>query len=183
MQFYKSFPNYLVSDHKPIAGEFVFKVFSDYSDRLIKFGPIKKWCINEENVVYFTAEDTRVSDWDWIGVFKVIFFSLDNQISSLVFIIFLILFLIFFQYNFSALDEYVSFVYVNTVSSDSLRSNLSDENSLSNYSRRKEIRFPDGMVRTEGKYCLLYLTADSGSVLGMSSVFKAEFKAGKAFEC
>ena len=70
---YKSFPNYLVSDHKPIAGEFIFKVFSDYSDRTIEFNPVKTWYINEENIVHFTAEDIRISDWDWIGVYKVIF--------------------------------------------------------------------------------------------------------------
>lgn len=71
MGFYKSFPNYQASDHKPIAGEFTFKVFSDYSDRVIEFSPIKKWYINEENIVSFNAEDIRISDWDWIGVFKV----------------------------------------------------------------------------------------------------------------
>ncbi|EEB10061.1 Skeletal muscle and kidney-enriched inositol phosphatase, putative [Pediculus humanus corporis] len=148
---YKSFPNYLVSDHKPIAGEFIFKVFSDYSDRTIEFNPVKTWYINEENIVHFTAEDIRISDWDWIGVYK---------------------------HNFCALDDYVSFVYVNTVST------TASEGLNLNSMRRKEIKFPDGMVRTEGKYCLIYMTADSGSVLGISLPFEAKFKPGKQFyEC
>lgn len=71
MQSYKSFPNYKVSDHKPVAGEFVFKVFSDYSDNVVEFSRIKKWIINEENIVSFAADGIRISDWDWIGIYKV----------------------------------------------------------------------------------------------------------------
>lgn len=72
MEFYKSFPQYSISDHKPVAGEFVFKVFRDYSERLIEFEPLSAWYIDQENVVIFLpSDDVSLSDWDWIGIYKV----------------------------------------------------------------------------------------------------------------
>ncbi|KAL0272218.1 UNVERIFIED_CONTAM: hypothetical protein PYX00_005278 [Menopon gallinae] len=157
MQFYKCFSDYIISDHKPVAGKFIFKVFSNYSDRIIEFEPIKKWYIDEENTVTITpGDDVLVSDWDWIGVYKA---------------------------DYGALDEYLSFVYINSYRSatpESASSPRPPEGTTITRHRlhRKEIKFPDGMVRTAGQYCLLYLTADSGSVLGISSPFEATFKSG-----
>lgn len=146
MKLYKSFPHYSVSDHKPVAGEFVFKVFSDYIERVVEFEIIQEWRIDQENLAAFVpSDDVSLSDWDWIGIYKA---------------------------DFSSLDEYVSFVYLNQIKTTST---VVSETSTSKTGRKKEIHFPDGLVRSPGRYCLLYVTADSASVLGMSATFEAKF--------
>ena len=52
----------------------MFQVFSNYTERQVELNPVDNWLIDSENKAIVTMEaDVVPSDWDWIGVFKVIF--------------------------------------------------------------------------------------------------------------
>lgn len=166
MKLYKSFPQYSVSDHKPVVGKFVFKTFSDYVDRIVEFEIIHEWRIDQENVVGFSTDDDSLSDWDWIGLYKVSFSLKEKKLE----LFWVIINLFNSQADFSSIDEYVSFVYLNQVKPTASATNESSSES----GRTRKIHFPDSLIRTPGKYCLLYVTADSGSILGISNTFEAK---------
>lgn len=72
---YKSINSYCLSDHKPVLGEFIIKVFSDYYERVVEFEPIPTWYLGEQDsytATFSLAEDVQPSLWDWVALFKVI---------------------------------------------------------------------------------------------------------------
>lgn len=83
---YKAIDNYSVSDHKPVVASFTIKVFCHYSERVVKFLPIQTWYLNQENsAVCIMGSDVVPGRWDWVGIFRD---------------------------DFSSLDEYYGFIYV-----------------------------------------------------------------------
>nr|CAD7257915.1 unnamed protein product [Timema shepardi] len=78
---YNSLDYYTLSDHKPVVAEFIIKVFSDYFERMIEFQPLDTWYIDEENYASYTLSgDVEPTMWDWIGVFKDGFTSLEEYL-------------------------------------------------------------------------------------------------------
>jgi len=78
---YRSIDEYVQSDHKPVVGEFIIKVFSDYYERIVKFLPVDLWYLDEDNSASYTLSgDVEPTVWDWIGVFKEGFSSLDEYL-------------------------------------------------------------------------------------------------------
>ncbi|XP_020281768.1 inositol polyphosphate 5-phosphatase K-like [Pseudomyrmex gracilis] len=76
-QSYKSHPNYSVSDHKPVTGEFEITVRPNVKDCTVEFQD----CIMEDNVISFNMQkDFAPSNGDWIGLFTNDFSSLDDYI-------------------------------------------------------------------------------------------------------
>ncbi|KAK9512782.1 hypothetical protein O3M35_001122 [Rhynocoris fuscipes] len=83
---YKAIDNFSCSDHRPVMGIFTIKVFSDYAERVVKFQPIQSWFTNQENsATCLLGADVDPKIWDWVGIFKE---------------------------NFSSLDEYQGFIYL-----------------------------------------------------------------------
>lgn len=160
---YKSHPNYVLSDHKPVTAEFIIKVpqpvlklrmhslavdqvFSDYSESVIEFDKINSWDEEGENKAYYRrTKEIRESAEDWIGLFKE---------------------------NFAGLDEYVTYEYVSkcaTPTDESSGSSKKPEDS-----KKYEVVFPDLPNRCRGNYCLLYFSQTEDkvtSVLGISNLF------------
>nr|CAD7447108.1 unnamed protein product [Timema bartmani] len=78
---YNSLDYYTLSDHKPVVAEFIIKVFSNYFERVIEFQPLDTWYIDEENYASYTLSgDVEHTMWDWIGVFKDGFTSLEEYL-------------------------------------------------------------------------------------------------------
>nr|CAD7587231.1 unnamed protein product [Timema genevievae] len=78
---YNSLDYYTLSDHKPVVAEFIIKVFSNYFERVIEFQPLDTWYIDEENYASYTLSgDVEPTMWDWIGVFKDGFTSLEEYL-------------------------------------------------------------------------------------------------------
>lgn len=78
---YTSVPQYEQSDHKPVISEFTIKVFSDYHDRLVEFMPVEDWYLDEMNSVFcHVGDDVKHSPWDWVGLYKEDFSSLDDYL-------------------------------------------------------------------------------------------------------
>ncbi|CAL1676754.1 unnamed protein product [Lasius platythorax] len=74
---YKSHPNYSVSDHKPVTGEFDIAVRPNVKDYIVEF----QECTMEENFIsYKLQRDFTPSNGDWIGLFPNEFSSLDDYI-------------------------------------------------------------------------------------------------------
>lgn len=74
---YKSHPNYSVSDHKPVTGEFDIVVRPNVKDHIVEFQD----CTVEENFIsYKLQRDFIPSSGDWIGLFLNEFSSLDDYI-------------------------------------------------------------------------------------------------------
>ncbi|XP_071443630.1 inositol polyphosphate 5-phosphatase K-like [Hetaerina americana] len=174
---YRSHPQYVQSDHKPVSAQFDIKVLSDYEDRLVKFHPVGTWYLDEENFATFAmADDVRPTAWDWIGVFKE---------------------------NFTSLEDYVTYVYVprlanpfkavptevaeeaagetqdgacGGIAKDAVDSSKSGGNLVKHQSWMR-VSFPDTSLQSTGTFQLLYLTQTSSSVLGISSPFRVERRA------
>lgn len=74
---YKSHPNYSVSDHKPVTGEFDITVRPNVKECIVEFQD----CTMEENCIsYKLQRDFISSNGDWIGLFPNEFSSLDDYI-------------------------------------------------------------------------------------------------------
>ncbi|XP_065201140.1 inositol polyphosphate 5-phosphatase K-like [Planococcus citri] len=153
---YKSYDQYLLSDHKPVASEITMKVFSNYTERQVELKPVDSWVIDSENKAIVTMEaDVTPSDWDWIGVFKD---------------------------NFTGLDEYVTYVFlpISTHENHSNDSECEGESMVATSSAVNQpctsyvVTFPDTAIRAPGNYRLLYFTKNSDSILGMSECFTVE---------
>ncbi|XP_073981738.1 inositol polyphosphate 5-phosphatase K-like [Rhodnius prolixus] len=139
---YKVIDNFTCSDHRPVIATFTIKVFSNYAERVVKFLPIQIWYTNQENTATcMMGADVDPKVWDWVGVFKE---------------------------NFTSLDEYQGFIYLANNSTDAATEALPNNIRTGD---KIELRFYENIIRTPGKYRLLYFSHDSGSVLGMSSPF------------
>ncbi|KAL1140543.1 hypothetical protein AAG570_000473, partial [Ranatra chinensis] len=151
---YRSFHHCCTSDHKPVTGEFTVKVFSNYVERMVKFLPLQTWFINEVNyAVCIIGSDVTPTMWDWIGVYAD---------------------------NFTSLDDYYSYIYL-PVNNEEVVTNSHEIQSAAKIipsatRDRIELRFHEGMMRSPGKYRLIYFSQDSSSVLGMSSSFLAQHR-------
>ncbi|KAK4872483.1 hypothetical protein RN001_014512 [Aquatica leii] len=88
---YKAHSVYTISDHKPVTAEFSIKVFSENTEAAVLFDKVSGWYLEEENTAMYkiTRDIPKYKD-DWIGVFKE---------------------------NFSSLDDYILYEYVNKSSS------------------------------------------------------------------
>ncbi|XKL59403.1 hypothetical protein PGB90_000419 [Kerria lacca] len=160
---YKSYDKYGLSDHKPVVSEFLMKVFSNYTERQVEIKIIGNWkCDTENKAIIILEADVIPSLWDWIGLYPE---------------------------NFTALDDYLYYVYLtsnenrNTVSptsstSDGIMTPLSPLSTVSLEStdllNKYIVTFPDTAVRCAGQFRLLYFTRNSNSVLGMSDSFTVE---------
>ncbi|XP_026675192.1 inositol polyphosphate 5-phosphatase K-like isoform X2 [Ceratina calcarata] len=91
---YKSYPDYILSDHKPVTGEFDIVIRPSIEDHGVEFQPVSSWFIDEENSVsYRLLGDARTASGDWVGLF---------------------------QNGFSGLDEYIVYEYVGRGKSSSV---------------------------------------------------------------
>lgn len=155
---YKSHRNYVLSDHKPVTAEFIIKippinlgptvdqVFSGFSEEVVKFDHINEWNIDEDHKVVFrlNREMPETKD-DWIGVFRE---------------------------NFSALDEYVSYDYVNKCSTPIKDKQFTFPNGKPN---AFEVNITEFSSHSSGNYCLVYFSNSEDkvtSVLGISNPFR-----------
>lgn len=78
---YKSHPNFIQSDHKPVTGEFNITIRPHVEDNGVEFQPVTAWFIDEENSVsYRLIGDVRPVSGDWVGLFHNQFSSLDEYI-------------------------------------------------------------------------------------------------------
>ncbi|OAD62806.1 Inositol polyphosphate 5-phosphatase K, partial [Eufriesea mexicana] len=78
---YKSHSNYIVSDHKPVTGEFDIIIRPGIEDHGVEFQPVSSWFIDEENSVsYRLLGDARPASGDWVGLFHNEFSGLDEYI-------------------------------------------------------------------------------------------------------
>ncbi|XP_043273810.1 inositol polyphosphate 5-phosphatase K-like isoform X2 [Venturia canescens] len=78
---YKSHPNYVLSDHKPVTAEFDITIRPEFEVCGVEFQFVTQWFVNEENSVsYKLAGDARSTSGDWIGLFHEGFSSLDDYL-------------------------------------------------------------------------------------------------------
>lgn len=69
---YTSHGDVLWSDHKPVWADFLVQVSSEVVVPRVVFDPIESWNKNEvSNCLYTIAMDTKTSSWDWIGLYKI----------------------------------------------------------------------------------------------------------------
>lgn len=78
---YRSHPDYVQSDHKPVTAEFDIMIRPNAEDHGVEFQAVTEWFIDEENSVsYKLIGDVRPSSGDWIGLFPNQFSSLSDHI-------------------------------------------------------------------------------------------------------
>ncbi|XP_066595609.1 inositol polyphosphate 5-phosphatase K-like [Prorops nasuta] len=139
---YKSFPSYIQSDHKPVIGEFKIKIRPYVKDHGVVFQPLTTWYLDEENSVSYTLlGDFKPASGDWIGVF---------------------------HHEFSSLDEYLVYEYVERGKT------LNDQEEQSSIQDR--IFFGETALSAPGMYCLVYVTqrGDLIGILGVSPQFPGD---------
>lgn len=178
---YRSHPQYLQSDHKPVSAQFEIKVLSDYEDRLVNFHPVGTWYLDEENFASFAlADDVKPTAWDWIGVFKEDFVSVEDYVSY-VYVPKLA------EPFTTVLTEVAQEAAVDTPDttcgipkSEDVKTEACKAGSKP---RRQQawmrVSFPDTSLQSTGTYQLLYLTQTSSSVLGISAPFRVERRANR----
>ncbi|KAK7087452.1 inositol polyphosphate 5-phosphatase K-like isoform X2 [Littorina saxatilis] len=76
---YKSHPDYIISDHKPVSATFFFTVYKKPPHNPVQFERLKVWKKDEmHQVKYCVSRYAETSDSDWIGLYKKHFFSFDK---------------------------------------------------------------------------------------------------------
>lgn len=79
---YVSHELYVQSDHKPVSGFFTLKVFAKPLQPIIRFLPVGTWIINQDSFAwYYTTADTELKSWDWIGLYRESFNSLEDHLG------------------------------------------------------------------------------------------------------
>lgn len=141
---YACHANYTISDHRPVSAEFMIKVFSETMEESVQFEKIPVWYLDEENAAtYKFTKDVPKNKDDWIGVFKE---------------------------NFSSLDDYLVYEYVNKSSSPLPASK--SHHSTNRQGLKYTLTFPElPLGRSSHRVQLVYfsLTEDNvQSVLGVS---------------
>uniref|UniRef100_A0A1A9WWZ9 Inositol polyphosphate-related phosphatase domain-containing protein n=1 Tax=Glossina brevipalpis TaxID=37001 RepID=A0A1A9WWZ9_9MUSC len=171
---YKSHPDYSISDHKPVTGEFSIKLFPSDKIPIIHFSDLYVWRIGEENTVEYTKPVTfKECEHDWIGVY---------------------------QCEYTSLRDYVAYEYVCQAESPPPSPDLttdpffthaprrlSQRHRNPNYLRRQmrdndeivRLDFADDIELKSGEQYVLIYFQNSGlrgvtSVYGISNVFRAE---------
>ncbi|RWS10760.1 Inositol polyphosphate 5-phosphatase K-like protein [Dinothrombium tinctorium] len=174
---YLSHTQYKQSDHKPVTSSFSIKVLTSRAMAILNlergvqvtFHPTQNWHIGKDSVAWYKIEpqsdevDSRVienllryiSEWDWIGLFKA---------------------------NFSSLDDYICYTWASryphesgppTVTDSDQESSQIDGASVSRHDTRGpwfKVIFSEQVLLIQNTYRLLYID-HKGNVLGMSSPF------------
>lgn len=79
---YVSHDLYIQSDHKPVSAFFTLKVFAKPEQPVIYFLPVGTWIINQDSFAwYYTTADTELKSWDWIGLYRENFSSLEDHLG------------------------------------------------------------------------------------------------------
>ncbi|KAL1440753.1 hypothetical protein MTO96_009290 [Rhipicephalus appendiculatus] len=79
---YVSHDLYIQSDHKPVSAFFTLKVFAKPEQPVIYFLPVGTWIINQDSFAwYYTSADTELKSWDWIGLYRENFSSLEDHLG------------------------------------------------------------------------------------------------------
>ncbi|XP_050666690.1 inositol polyphosphate 5-phosphatase K-like [Leptidea sinapis] len=81
---YNHLPHYLVSDHKPVIGQFNIKVFSNYTEKTVEFAPISRiWYIGDADfrTQCTLSPDVEINPNDWIGIYDANFYNLEDYIA------------------------------------------------------------------------------------------------------
>lgn len=79
---YVSHDLYIQSDHKPVSAFFTLKVFAKPEQPIIHFIPVETWIINQDSFAwYYTTADTELKSWDWIGLYRENFSSLEDHLG------------------------------------------------------------------------------------------------------
>lgn len=79
---YVSHDLYIQSDHKPVSAFFTLKVFAKPEQPIIYFLPVGTWIINQDSFAwYYTTADTELKSWDWIGLYRENFSSLEDHLG------------------------------------------------------------------------------------------------------
>ncbi|CAG9562048.1 unnamed protein product [Danaus chrysippus] len=160
---YNSLPQYTISDHKPVVGQFNIKAFSNYAVRVVEFEPISRiWYIGDADfrTQCTLTPDVEVNPNDWIGIYDA---------------------------NFHSLDDYIAYEYLSKVcvaGAEGARSAEGVEGAEGARSagrpRTFTLSFPVGSgVRTPGFYRFIYFSQpnnDVRSVLGISEPFEVSSK-------
>ncbi|XP_043577593.1 inositol polyphosphate 5-phosphatase K-like isoform X2 [Bombus pyrosoma] len=130
---YKSHSNYVQSDHKPVTGEFDIVIRPNVEKYGVEFQLVSSWFIGEENSVsYRLLGEVIPISGDWVGLF---------------------------HSEFSGLDEYIVYEYVDRVP-------------LQPHSIER-ISFSDTALRAPGMYRLVYVAQRENllGILGISPPF------------
>ncbi|GIX80995.1 phosphatidylinositol 4,5-bisphosphate 5-phosphatase A [Caerostris extrusa] len=78
---YHSHDLYEQSDHKPVTSSFLLKTFSQPKEKQVFFLPIKDWRVNSDSAAWYTfSEGAEPSTWDWIGLFRADYSSIDEHV-------------------------------------------------------------------------------------------------------
>lgn len=111
---YVSHDLYIQSDHKPVSAFFTLKVFAKPEQPIIHFIPVETWIINQDSFAwYYTTSDTELKSWDWIGLYRE---------------------------NFSSLEDHLGYVWASTRPTDVFPSHLRTRRSRSRSSRGSQSR-------------------------------------------
>lgn len=79
---YKTYENYLQSDHKPVSALFSITVGSSYVDSPVKFDPMDPWHVGQSGICCYTIKDNvLITSWDWIGLFKAKFSDVSEYVT------------------------------------------------------------------------------------------------------
>ncbi|XP_041455927.1 phosphatidylinositol 4,5-bisphosphate 5-phosphatase A-like [Lytechinus variegatus] len=69
---YTSHSDILWSDHRPVSAEFLAKITIEDAQPLVSFTPIESWSRGQDAECSYTVlPDTKTSNWDWVGLYKV----------------------------------------------------------------------------------------------------------------
>ncbi|CAG0904049.1 unnamed protein product, partial [Cyprideis torosa] len=79
--YYKSIPALLISDHKPVISRFRLRVFHPHLVSPVVFDPVTSWIVGVEGSITYHVNTTYQPQlWDWMGIFKEDFHSLDDHV-------------------------------------------------------------------------------------------------------
>lgn len=146
------------------------QVFSDPTEQVVVFEPINRWQLGEEFTIRYSVPfDLDGQDSDWIGIYKVRQWNyrLKNIDLSLV----------YFQNQFSSLEQYVAYEYTSKSKMLGILSGLDRQG------KHYSLTVPDTLdvPGDEGEFVLLYFqstgTRGVSSMVGMSEPFQVIPKA------
>lgn len=157
---YKAHPLYLQSDHKPVSSMFSVKVFAEPREDLVTFLPLRNWKTNSDGTTYYrTAAGTKLKSWDWIGLYRE---------------------------KFGSIDEYLCYVWASTRPQETQQSidnvfpaSVSQVGQEQGNKARSDwlqyrVTFADQTLLVPGVYQLIYISSSFDDVLGMSDLFEIQ---------
>ncbi|XP_015905906.1 inositol polyphosphate 5-phosphatase K isoform X2 [Parasteatoda tepidariorum] len=161
---YDSHQNYMQSDHKPVSSSFNIKVFSKPAEKRVTFLPINDWKVHADSIAWYTfSEGSEPSIWDWIGLYRA---------------------------DFTSIDEHVCYIWApvrpsgsNPLLPESVEKKDEEECSVdgavcsSSTSKQHQgpwykVVFADQTLLIPGRYRLFYISSDFDDILGVSEPFE-----------